>query len=220
MSARLLVSALGLAPLLAACSAAPSPETVARNAIAGEFNALARVYGGDMPQVQEAQMPASGGARYDGAMTLVVAPAGPAPGAEILGRARVDVDFAAATVTGDFRDFVGRVGQGRVVAWSARAPVTLSGSYGPMAPPYEPAELISAVMTGTLANARGDVVEIRDLTLGGTFRDPAPSATRAPAGVVLQSTGGSILVNEIVHPVAGGVACTTCLNVAGAVAPG
>lgn len=196
---------LGLA-LLSACGTAGDPDTGSFNALADEYNALAAEYGGT-GLVGAAALPLAGTATYDGAMRIRVdTPAR----TEVLGEARIGVNFANDTVAANFGNFYGLANGGPVGPWTETLPVQ---STGVIDVSQAGGQFIQTNLTGTLRSETGNVLALGALQLDGSFRDTAPSRFSAPDALVLLTGPGSIRFDGVNYPTEGGSACQTCVSV-------
>lgn len=194
---------------LAACDpvATDVTDVEAYNALATEYNALGNAYSTAFI-VPAVSLAATGTATYDGVTRIVVdTPAS----TQVLGDARIGVNFTNDLVAAQFGSFVGRANGGAIVAWTEQTPVVANGVIDVLQPG---GQFIQTTMTGELLSADGDRLSFNPgHQLDGTFRDTAPSALSAPDAMVLQSGPGSIRLNGLNYGNDLGNACETCVRV-------
>jgi len=199
---KIVSASLGLT-LLTACGGTGSTDTGSFNALAGEYNDLAAEHS-TTGMVGAADLPLAGSATYDGAMRIRVETLART---EVVGEARIGVNFADDSVAASFGNFYGLANGGPVGAWTESVPVQASGEIDVSQPG---GQFIQTTLSGILRSETGNVLTLGGVQLDGSFRDTAPNRFSAPDAMVLQTGPGSIRFDGRDYDTRPGSGCRTC----------
>ena len=199
---KIVSAGLGLA-LLTACGGTGSTDSGSFNALAGEYNDLANEYS-RTGLVGAADLALAGSATYDGAMRIQV---DTPQTTDILGEARIGVNFGTDTVAASFGNFVGRANGQPIEAWTETVPVQAGGGIDVS---QTANQYIQTTLRGTLRSATGNVLTLGPVPLDGSFRDTVPNRLSFPDAMVLQTGPGSIRLDGVNYGVELGSGCETC----------
>jgi len=191
---------------LAACDSVVTDQTdaEARTELAVEYNRQSALFG-SLAAVPDDSLIATGTATYDGVTRIVV---DTPQTTEVLGEARIAVNFGTDRVAAQFGNFYGRANGGAVVGWTETTPVSATGVIDVTQPG---GQFIQTLMSGALRSDTGNVMVLGPMPLDGTFRDTSPSVFSAPDAMVLQSGPGSIRLDGLNYGNETGTNCETCV---------